>query len=60
MLPPVVSTVLLPPLPVSVMLMEEDQGAVAPSVPPPKLKAALPEPCVMPPLPINSRPPVRL
>ena len=43
MFPPVVSTVLMPPLPVTVMLTEEDQGAVAPSVPPPKLKLTAPD-----------------
>jgi hypothetical protein len=58
MLPPVVSTVAFPPLPVRVILSDDDQGAAAPSVPPPRFIAAVPEPLVRP--ATSSRPPLRL
>ena len=44
MLPPVASTVALPPVPVRFMFSDVAQGALAPSVPPPKLNVAAPKP----------------
>ena len=45
--PPVVSIV-PGPLPVRFMASDEDHGALAPSVPPPKLNVAEPDPCAKP------------
>ena len=60
-LPPVVSIVAFPPLPVSVMATVEDQADAAPSVPPPKLKkAAPPAPLIRPEPAKTNSPPSRL